>query len=83
MDDVFEKERFRVFVEVDVTELDDAKAVKRGGEIDNGDGAVNDVDFVAGEFTRIKRQSGGGGAGADQEFSPGEVRGGVKPDISP
>lgn len=62
VNDALEEEGLCVFVEVDIAELDNAKAVKRSGQISNGDGAFNDVDFVATNFASIERQTGGGGA---------------------
>jgi hypothetical protein len=35
-----------------------------GGQIVDGDGALDDVDFVAGKFAGVERQPGGGDAGA-------------------
>ena len=50
-DDTFEEEGFGVLVQVYVAELNDAVAVKRGGEIRDGDGAVSDVNFVASDLS--------------------------------
>ena len=55
VDDAFEEEGLGVLVEVDVTELDDAIAMEGGGQIGDGNRALDDVDFVAGKFTGIER----------------------------
>ncbi len=53
-DDVFEEEGLSVLVEVDVAELDDAIAVEGRGQIGDGDGALDDVDFVTGELAGVE-----------------------------
>ena len=73
VDDALEEEGLGVLVEVDVAELDDAIAVEGGGEIGDGDGAVDDVDFVTGDLAGVEGEAGGGGAGAYEEVSPGEA----------
>ena len=56
-DDAFEEEGFGVLVEVDVAELDDAVAVEGGGKICDGDGPVDDVDFVASDLAGVESQT--------------------------
>ena len=73
VDDALEEERLGVFIEMNVADLNDAIAMKGSGQICDGDGALNDVDLVAGDFTGVEGESGGGGAGADQEVSAGET----------
>jgi len=73
VDDALEEEGLGVLVEVDIAELDDAIAVKRGGQIVDGDGALDDVEFVTGDFAGVESQSGGGDACAYEEVSPGEL----------
>lgn len=53
-DDAFEEEGLSVLVKVDVADLDDAVAVEGSGEICDGDGAVNDVDFVACDLAGVE-----------------------------
>ena len=55
LDDAFEEEGLGVLVEVDVADLDDAIAVEGGGQIVDGDGALDDVEFVAGNFAGVER----------------------------
>ena len=73
VDDALEEEGLGVLVEVDVAELDDAIAVEGGGQIVDGDGALDDVEFVTGDFAGVESQSGGGDACAYEEVSPGEL----------
>jgi hypothetical protein len=73
VDDVFEEEGLCIFVEVDVAELDDAIAVKRSRQVGDGNGPVDDIEFMTSDFAGVKRQSSGGGAGGYQEFSPCEM----------
>jgi hypothetical protein len=73
VDDALEEEGLGVLVEVDVAELDDAIAVEGVGQIGDGDGAVDDVDLVAGDLAGVERQTGGEGAGTYEEISPGEL----------
>ena len=47
VDDALEEEGFGELVEVDVAYLSDAVAVKRAGQIFDGDGAGDDVELVA------------------------------------
>ena len=54
VDDVFQEEGLGVLVEVDVAELDDAIAVEGGWQIGDGDGALNDVEFVAGDLAGVE-----------------------------
>jgi len=73
-DDALEKERFGVLVEVDVAELNDAVAVEGGGEIRDGDGAVDDVHFVASDLSGVKSQSRGGSPAAYEEVASSKAR---------
>lgn len=60
-DDALEEEGLGVLVEVDVAELNDAVAMEGGGEIRDGDGTLDDVDFVASDLSGVESQSCGGG----------------------
>jgi len=73
VDDAFEEEGLGVLVEVDVAELDDAIAVKGGGQIGDADGALDDVELVAGELAGVESESGGSDACAYEEVSSGEA----------
>ncbi|MCU1252795.1 MAG: hypothetical protein JWQ49_5824 [Edaphobacter sp.] len=73
VNDAFEEERLCVLVEMDVAELDDAIAVKGGGQIVDDDGALDDVEFVTGELAGVESESGSGDACAYEEVSPGEA----------
>jgi hypothetical protein len=73
VDDVFQEEGLGVLVEVNVAELDDAIAVEGGGQIVDGDGAMDDVEFVTGELAGVESESGGGDARSYEEISPGEA----------
>ncbi len=53
-DDALQKKGLGVLVEVDVAELDDAVAVEGDGQIGDGDGAVDDVDFVTCDFAGVE-----------------------------
>jgi hypothetical protein len=72
-DDAFEEEGLGVLVEVDVAELGDAVAVKGRGQVGDGDGAVDDVDFVTCDLAGVEGQTCGGGTGGYEEVSPGET----------
>jgi len=73
-DDALEEERLGVFVEVDVAELNDAVAVEGGGEIVDGDGALDNVELVASDLAGIESHTRGSDARANEEFSSGETR---------
>jgi hypothetical protein len=73
MDDAFEEEGLGVLVEVDVAELDDAVAAEGRGQIGDGNGAVNYVDFVTCDLAGVESQTSGGGAGGYEEVSPGKT----------
>lgn len=64
---------FGELVEVDVRDLDDAKSVEGVGEVCEGDGAVDDVEVVAGELAGVEGESGGGESGGLEEAATGEV----------
>lgn len=68
--DALEEEGLGVLVEVDVAELDDAIAVEGGRQIVDSDGALDDVEFVTGDFAGVESQSGGGDTCAYEEVSP-------------
>ena len=53
-DDALEEEGLCVLVEVDVAELGNAVAVEGRGQIGDGDGAVNDVDFVTCDLAGVE-----------------------------
>jgi len=72
--DAFKEKGFGVLVEVDVAELDDAIAMEGRGQIVDGDGALDDVEFVTGELAGVERQSGGCHTCADEEVSAGKLR---------
>ena len=73
VNDALEEEGFGVLVEVDVADLDDAVAVEGIGQVGDGNGAVDDVDLVAGDLAGVESQTGGDGACAYEEISPGEL----------
>lgn len=60
-DDVFEEVLLGVLLEVDVGELDDAKAVECGRQVTDVEGGVGDLDCVAADFVGVEGDSGGGG----------------------
>ena len=70
-DDAIEEVRLGVLVDVDVAYLDDAVAVEGSGEVADGDGALDDVDLVAGDFAGVESESGGGDSGSDEELAAG------------
>jgi len=71
-DDAIDEVRLGVLVDVDVADLDDAVAVEGSGEVADGDGTLNDVDLVAGDFAGVEGESGGGDSRADQELAAGD-----------
>jgi hypothetical protein len=71
-DDAIDEVRLGVLVDVDVADLDDAVAVEGSGEVADGDGTLDDVDLVAGDFAGVEGESGGGDSGADQELAAGD-----------
>jgi hypothetical protein len=71
-DDLVEEEVLGEFIQVDVADLDDAKAGKGRGQAANAEGPVRDVDLVAGDLIRVKREAGGGNGGTQQEVAAGE-----------
>jgi hypothetical protein len=73
MDDAFEEIGFGVLVEVDVADLDDAISVEGGGQVRDGDRALDYVDLVACNLPGVKGETGGGGAGANKEVASGEA----------
>ena len=73
MDDALEEERLSVFVEMNVAELDYAIAVERCWQIRNGDGPLDDVDLVTGDFAGVESQTGGGGTCSQDEVSAGQA----------
>ena len=73
VDDALEEERFGVLVEVDVADLDDAISVEGGGQVRDGDRALDYVDLVACNLPGVKGETGGGGAGANKEVASGEA----------
>jgi hypothetical protein len=58
---------------VDVAELNDAITVEGGWQIVDGEGALDNVELMAGDFAGIKSKSGGGDAGPDKKVSPGKA----------
>ena len=75
VDDALQEEGLGVFVEVDVADLDNAVTVKGSRQICDSDGALNDVDLVAGDFARVESESGGCGSSPDEEVAAGEAGG--------
>jgi len=73
VDDAFEEKGLGVLVEVDVAELDDTIAVEGGGQIGDGDGALDDVEFVTGDLAGVESESGSGDAGANKKVSPSQA----------
>lgn len=72
--DTLEEERLGELVEVDVADLDDAVAVEWGGQVGDGDGALDDVDLMARYFAGVECQAGCGGPGGDEKVSACESR---------
>jgi len=72
VDDAFHKARFGELVEVDVADLCDAEAVKGLRQIAEGDGAVDDVDLVAGDLAGVEGEGGCGGSCAEKESAAGD-----------
>ena len=54
LDDAFDEVGLGVLVDVDVADLNDAVAVERTGEVADGDGTLDDVDLVAGDFSGVE-----------------------------
>lgn len=52
--DALKEKGLGVLVEVNVAELDDAVAVEGSGKVCDGDGAIDDVDFVASDLAGVK-----------------------------
>jgi hypothetical protein len=73
LDDAFEEKRLGVLVEVDVAELDDAIAVEGSGQIVDDEGALDDVELMAGDLAGVESESGAGDAGTYKKISPGEA----------
>ena len=73
MNNALEEEGFRVFVEVDITDLNDPIAMERSGKIGDGDGPLDDVNLMAGDLAAVKGESSGSGSRADEEVSTGEA----------
>ena len=68
-DDALEEGGLGELVEVDVADLGDAVVVEDVGEVGQGDGAVDDIDFVAGNFAGVEGEAGGSGSGSNEEVS--------------
>src|SRR5947209_3561752 len=75
LNDALKEEGLGVLIEVDIAELDDAIAMEGRWEIVDGDGALDDVQFMTGEFAGVESQPCGGDACAYDEVSPGESGG--------
>jgi hypothetical protein len=73
VDDELEEPWFGVLVEVDIADLDDAKAVEGLGEITDGDGPLDDVDLVAGDLAGVEGECGGCCPRAEKEVATGGV----------
>ena len=74
-DDVREEEVLGVLLEVDVGELDDAEAVEGGRQVGDEEGAMGDVEIVAGYFVGVERESRSRGERARDEGAAGERSG--------
>jgi hypothetical protein len=72
VDDALKEEGFRVLVEVDVADLDDAIAMEGRGQIWDRDGALDDVNLVACNLAGIESESGGCGPGTYEEVAAGK-----------
>ena len=73
LDDAFKEKGLGVLVQVNVAELGDAIAVKGSRQIVDGDGALDDVDFMPGELAGVESKSSGGDAGAYEKASAAET----------
>lgn len=73
-DDVLEEEGLGELVEVDVAELHDAITVKGVGEVGDGDGAIDDLEFVAGDFASVQGHTCCDGACTDEEVASSKTR---------
>jgi hypothetical protein len=69
VDDMFEEVGLGVFVEVDVTDLNDAVAMEGRWQVFDGDGAVDDVDLMSSDFASVESECCCGGAGTYDEIS--------------
>ena len=69
MDDALKEEGFRVLVEVDVADLDDAIAMEGRGQILDRDGALDDVNLVACNLAGIECESCGCGPSTYEEVA--------------
>jgi hypothetical protein len=74
-DDALEKEGLGKLVEVDVADLGDAEAVKGAGKIGDGEGAGDEVDLVAGDFTGVEGESCCSGSCSDEKVAAGNAGG--------
>ena len=63
-----------VLVEVDVAELYDAVAVEGWRQIPDGDGPVDDVEFMSGDFAGVERECCCGGASSYDEVASAKAR---------
>jgi hypothetical protein len=72
MDDAFEEVGFRIFVEVDVADLDNAVTVEGSGQTGDGDGPMDYIDLMSCDFAGVERKAGGCGAGPDKKVATGE-----------
>jgi len=69
VDDALKEEGFRVLVEVDVADLDDAIAMEGRGQILDRDGALDDVNLVACNLAGIECESCGCGPSTYEEVA--------------
>jgi hypothetical protein len=74
VNDMFEEVGLGVLVEVDVADLDDAVAIEGWGQIPDGDGAVDDVELVSGDFTGVESKCCSGGASSYDEVASAKAR---------
>src|ERR1700722_6532471 len=73
-DDVFKEVGFGVLVEMNVAELHDAIAMEGAGQVRDGDGAMNDVDLVAGNLACVEGHACRDGTGSDEEVASSKTR---------
>ena len=74
VDDTLKEVRLGELVEVDVADLGDAVVAEGVGQVGDGDGAVDDVDFVAGNLSSVEGKPCCCGSGANEEFSSRDAR---------
>jgi len=71
-DGLFEKGGLGVLLQVDVRELDHAEVLEGVGELGNGEGALEDLELVAGIEGGVCGQAETGGGASDEEAAAGD-----------